>query len=242
MANPRQEAESFVSALHDAVGERLRAASLFGSAARGEWLEGLSDINVLVLLDRIDASVLARAAAPAREAADRGITPLVMGEAEWLQAADVFAVEMADMKEASVTLFGDDPTGTLPAIVPRKLRLQAERELRGKLLHLHGAMLMCADDANRLGEVLIRALPSFTTYMRAALRLEDRPVPLESGLLIQTACELCEADPAPFLRILDARTDDERLEVSLDDPLADAFNTAAERVAAHIDALGRSIT
>jgi glycosyltransferase involved in cell wall biosynthesis len=36
-----------------AVGERLRAALLFGSVARGEWIEGVSDVNVLVLLDQL---------------------------------------------------------------------------------------------------------------------------------------------------------------------------------------------
>lgn len=238
MTDPRREAETFVSAFRSAVGERLHAASLFGSAARGEWIDGISDVNVLVLLDDIDAPVLARAAKSAREASDRGITPLVMEEAEWRRAADVFPIEMADMKEASVMLFGSDPLAAL-SIGAEMLRLQAERELRAKLLHLHAAMLMCAEDAPRLGAVLIRALPSFTTYMRALLRLERREVPGTSGEVIDAACALCGAASDPFIRILDARLTGEAIEVRLDGPLADGFNTAAERIAAHMDDLGR---
>jgi predicted nucleotidyltransferase len=63
MADPRKQpktlATSFVEELKGAAGDRLQAATLFGSAARGEWIEGVSDVNVMVLLDTLDAPLLA---------------------------------------------------------------------------------------------------------------------------------------------------------------------------------------
>jgi predicted nucleotidyltransferase len=238
MAEPRDLAESFVHELRGALAERLQAATLFGSAARGEWLEGISDVNVLVLLDRIDPAVLGRAAPAARTAMARGVTPLLMEVDEWRRAADVFTIELADMKDASVPLFGDDPAAALP-VHPQILRLQAERELRAKLLHLHGALLVAAEDRARLGQILLHALPSFTAYLRAALRLADRPVPRTSNEVIDAASALTGADGDAFLRVLDARTSAGKLEVSLSDPLVDGFNRAAARVSAYIDAFGR---
>jgi predicted nucleotidyltransferase len=238
MAEPRELAETFVRELRSALAERLQAATLFGSAARGEWLEGISDVNVLVLLDHIDPAVLERAAPSARTAMARGVTPLLMEVEEWRRAADVFTIELADMKEASVPLFGHDPASVL-TIQPQVLRLQAERELRAKLLHLHGAMLLSADDGRRLGQILLHALPSFTAYLRAALRLAGTPVPRTSREVIEAAGALTGADSAPFLRVLEARTSGGKLEVRLTDPLADGFNRAAARLSAYIDAFGR---
>jgi predicted nucleotidyltransferase len=238
MAEPRGLAESFVRDLRGALAERLQAAALFGSAARGEWLEGISDVNVLVLLDRIDPAVLERAAPTARTAMARGVTPLLMEVDEWRRAADVFPIELADMKDASEPLFGDDPAAVLP-VHPQTLRLQAERELRAKLLHLHGALLVAADDRKRLGQILVHALPSFTAYLRAALRLAERPVPRGSREVIEAASTLTGADGTPFIRVLDARHAGGKLELRLTDPLVDGFNQAAARLSAYIDAFGR---
>lgn len=238
MAKPRDLADTFVAALRAAVGDRLRAAALFGSAARDEWIEGISDVNVLVLLDRIDAGVLERAAPAARTAAAGGVAPLLMEVEEWHRAADVFAIEVADMKEARVPLHGDDPVASLQ-VDASALRLQAERELRGKLLHLHGAMLMTADDPKRLGQILVHALPSFSAYLRAALRLANTPVPRTTADVIAAGARLTDTDPAPFTRVLDARSAGGDLELRLSDPLADQFNRSATTILAFIDNFGR---
>jgi hypothetical protein len=238
-ADPRALADAFVDELRGAVGERLRAASLFGSAARGEGIEGISDVNVLVLLDDIDAPVLAQAAPAASHAVARGVTPLLMELDEWRLAADVFSIELADMKEQSVTLSGDDPAAAA-VVDPANLRLQAERELRAKLLHLHAGMLMAADDDHRLGQIFMHALPSFATYLRTALRLAQQPVPHDTRDVIEAGCRLAGAEPTAFLAVHDARaaarTD---FAMNLTDGTADDFNTAAQKLAAYIDAFGR---
>src|SRR5690606_31107163 len=146
--------------------DRLRSAALFGSAARGEWIEGVSDVNVLVLVDDIDATLLERSAEATSAAVERGVMPLLMELDEWRRAGDVFCIELADMRDAHIALRGEDPAAHYNA-VPSNLRLQAERELRAKLLHLHGGMLAAARDRVRLGQLLLRALPSFVTYLRA---------------------------------------------------------------------------
>lgn len=238
MTDPRKLAEDFANGLRATLDERVRAAALFGSAARGEWIEGVSDVNVLVLLDDIDAPLLGRAAPVVNRWAAKNVRPLLMEMAEWRRAADVFTIELADMKDASSPLFGDDPAATA-VVQPSILRLQAERELRAKLLHLHAGMVQSAGDGKRLGELFVRALPSFTTYMRTALRLAKQPVPAESRAVIDAACSLIGTDPAAFLQVHDARTSRSTLSVSLDQSLADDYNTAAEKLAAYIDAFGR---
>jgi predicted nucleotidyltransferase len=237
MADPREQAEAFVEELRGAAGDRLRSATLFGSAARGEWIEGVSDVNVMILLDTLDAPLLARTSPAVRHAVEGGVVPLVMELEEWRRAADVFPIELADMRDHHVALFGEDPVTGGP-VDPSLLRLQAERELRGKLLHLHGGMLMAAEDPKRLGGLFALALPSFLTYMRATLRLAGDPVPPDSRAVIERACARVDADPAPFLEILGARAAGGAPEIRLTDPVADAFNTSATKLATYIDTFG----
>jgi predicted nucleotidyltransferase len=237
MSDPKTVAQDFIRQLQGVLGQRLHAATLFGSVARGEWVEGLSDVNVLVLLDDIHARALSDAAPAARKALSEGVRPLLMELDEWGRASDVFPIEVADMKDANQVLLGRDPTASV-AIEPGSLRLQAEREMRAKLIHLHAGMLVAADDRSRLGELLVRALPSFTTYLRTALRLAGHPVPRTSAEVIPRGCALVGADPSAFLTVLQARSPRGKLEVSLQDALADQFNTAAERIAAFTDAFG----
>ena len=237
MRDPKAMAQEFLGELQTVLGPRLHAATLFGSGARGEWVEGLSDVNVLVLMDNIHARALDEAAPAARKALSDGVRPLLMELVEWGRAGDVFAIEVADMKDANQVLLGRDPTASM-SIDPSSLRLQAEREMRAKLIHLHAGMLVSASDRGRLGELLVRALPSFTTYLRAVLRLAGHPVPRSSADVITKGCALVGTDPSAFLSVLQARNSGGKLEVSLQDPVADQFNTAAERLAAFTDAFG----
>jgi hypothetical protein len=164
--------------------------------------------------------------------------PLLMELGEWRRAADVFSIELADMSDAHVPLLGDDPVAHHEP-QSELLRLQAERELRGKLLHLHAGMLLAADDGARLGQLFIRALPSFITYMRVVLRLAGRDVPQESRQVIGEAATLVGIEGAEFMRVLRARTGREKLALNLGDPLTQNFNASAQRLADFIDAHGK---
>jgi hypothetical protein len=237
MTDPRRLADEFVTGLKRDLGERMRSAALFGSAARDEWVEGVSDVNVLVLVDNIDAQLLARGSAVARGSVKRSVMPLLMELEEWRRAGDVFSIELADMKDAHVPLFGDDPVAHYSADTGN-LRLQAERELRAKLLHLHAGMLLAGDDRKRLGSLFMHALPSFTTYMRAALRLAGQPVPATTPEVIEQACETAGADADSFLRVYKARSTRSKLELDPGTPLADRFNASAQQLAEYIDAHG----
>jgi hypothetical protein len=188
-------------------------------------------------LDDIHAGVLAEAVPAARKALAQGVRPLMMEMEEWNRADDVFPIELADMMDASEPLHGGNPSFRA-AINPGPLRIQAERELRVKLLHLHSGMLAAGDNRARLGELLVRALPSFTAYLRTALRLSGNPVPGSSGEVITQGCSLVGADPTAFLAVLSARSAGGKLGLSLQDPVTDQFNTAAERLAAFTDAFG----
>ena len=235
--NPREAAAQLTAGLREKAGANLRSVVLHGSVARDEAVAGVSDVNELVLLDEVGPAQLRAIAPLARDWLESaGAPPLIFAEREWSRAADVFAIEIADMKDVHEPLYGTDPVATLE---PKRteLRLQTERELRGKLLQLREGSLLAAEQPAELGWLLVAALPSFTAYMRATLRLAGRPVPKDTPSVIIATAETIAGDPASFAAVWDARSNGRKLEARIDDPIVADFYGLAERMADHVDRL-----
>lgn len=237
MEDPKKVAEELSRAYAELFGERLRSALLYGSVARGEAIGGVSDINVLLLLDRLDPATLRAASPLARRWSGAGnAAPLFMTWDEWQSASDVFGIELADMRDAHIMLHGSDPLAGLE-VERRALRLQAERELRGKLLQLREGLLLAATDGKEIGRLLAVALPSFVTYLRAALRLAGRAVPIRTAAVIEEATALVNAPGDAFLEVARARSEGKALDLAVESPVVDGYFALAEQTARFVDSL-----
>lgn len=235
MADMRAEAREFARRLREALGSRVRSVVLHGSVARGEAVEGVSDVNLLVLVDAADAALLRGMAPQARDWLERErALPLVFGWTEWQASMDAFAIETSDMLEVREILHGEDPFSDA-AVEPGALRLQAERELRGKLVHLREGMLVSADRPEELGRLLLTALPSVATYLRVALRLAGRPVPGTTPAVIREAATLLDADPAGLEELWEKRSRREVPSPEVEDPLVATVHDALERTVKYVD-------
>ncbi|MGQ0815559.1 MAG: hypothetical protein ACT4O1_14060 [Gemmatimonadota bacterium] len=239
MGDPKEIARGFVREWQQSFGDRVRSALLFGSVARGEYVADVSDINVLLLLDHIDSATLKKASKATRTwIKSSREAPLVFEIGQWRRAADVFAIEIADMRDAHETLHGEDPLAHA-VIADEALRLQAERELRGKLLQLQTGLLVAARTPADVGRLLLNSVPSFATYMRAALRLAGQPVPTSTVETINLASGHVGSNPSAFLRVWEARQKPSSFKLAVDDPLVDAYYDTAERTADFVDNLRR---
>ena len=237
MKDGRAIAQQLVDELRVVLGPRLQSATLYGSWAREEAIPTVSDVNVMVLVDDIDPRVLSLTAPVAQRWVESGQTPpLLLEREQWRRAADVFAIELADMRDAHVGLFGVDPV-TDGQVRTTDLRTQAERELRGKLLQLQTGMLMSSAKPDALGLLLMKALPSFTTYLRAVLRIKSLPVPGSTTEVIRAALRVINADPAPFLEAWEARRKAKAWKLNLQDELVNKYFGAAEATVAYVDQL-----
>ncbi len=234
--NPRQTADTIAHDLASRLGARLQSVVLYGSVARAEFVEPRSDINLLVLLDRIDPPLLRRLVPAAHDWAEYRVNTMLLEEREWTRASDAFAVELLDMRDARIVLHGPDPVdGVDPE--PVHARLQAERELRSRIIALHNGMVRCAAAPADLGELLMAALPSFVTYLRTTIRLAGRAVPAATRDVIGEGCRVITAPESGWLQALEARARAEPWDVDLDDDVVIAYNAAAERTAFYLDTL-----
>ena len=235
MLDPLSTAEKLSKQFVTIFGSALRSVVLFGSVARGEAIPGMSDVNVLVLLDEVDAQQLAAAAPMLQQWVRAGNTPPhIFSCEEWGGMGDTFALEIADMQDARKVLYGGDPVA---AASPKyhEVRLHAEHEIRDTILHLRLRTLLAANDPRELGNLLVSGTPSFAAYMRTALRLSGRKAPLKTMEVIESAAQLIGADPAPMLLCYEAKCARTPPRVSITAPLVVEYHEFARHLRTFID-------
>jgi hypothetical protein len=160
--------------LHELYGDTLRAVALTGESAGAGYRPGRSPLELAVILDAVTPEALRRVR-PRLRAWERSriATPLFL-DARWLAGSrDVFPVEFLELREHHVLLHGEsDPFAGLP-VNPEHLRLEVEKQLRGKLLHLWEAYLETRGSRRRLRALLLAAVPGFAWILRGALHLAE---------------------------------------------------------------------
>lgn len=177
------------------------AAVLFGSSARGDFVEGVSDINLLLLLEDGTPATLARLTEPLRAWYAAGqLAPLVLTREEWLRASDVFPIEVVDLQDAHQLLRGTDPVSALKANLVY-LRLALEADLRGKLLRMRRGFIALHHDPVAMSRMLAGGSSQMVLLFRALHRLVGRPIPKERDAVVRGAAELCGFDAGAVLAV-----------------------------------------
>ncbi len=220
----RRVVDPFLAAVDAALGDTYTAI-LFGSAARGDFVPGRSDVNLMLIVEHAHPADLARLR-PAFAAWRRAlpVLPLVISRAEWLHGTDVFPIEICDMRAAHEVLRGPDLIAQVRA-APADLRRALEKEFRGKLLRLRQRYVAYGE--KKLGEWAGTTIPSIVLFLRCLLSLAGRPAPADPRGVIEQAGALVGFDPAPILRVLACRA-------------APAATLAASDFEAYLDAVDRT--
>ena len=115
-------------------------------------------------------------------------------------SADAFPIELADMQQSRKTLYGEDLLAGIE-INPAHLRLQLERELKGKLLSLRRRYLQTEGDNQPLASLMAASLSTILVLFRAALRLFQREVPATKIDALSELAGHISFDPEPFRHV-----------------------------------------
>src|ERR1700674_5524301 len=197
--------EKFVTRLREAAGANLESVILFGSSVAGDFHPEFSNVNLFCVVR--DASFPAlQSLAPAVKwwDAQKQPPPLFMTRNEIERSADVFTIELMDVKQHHRLLFGEDVFKDLS--IPANLhRVQVEYELRENLVLLRQHLLLAAGNDARMWELLTRSVSSFATLFRHALLVLGHETPTAKRDAITALAEKIGFDPSPFLQVLDVR-------------------------------------
>lgn len=237
MASMEKRVEEFASQLEAALGGSLVSVVLYGSAARDQYRKGKSDINLLILLKDAGSGTIARAAeAIAKWVKSGELAPLLFSEAEWKASADVFPLEIEDMREAHKVIRGSSPFLGL-ATQRDDVRRQLEREVRGKLLHLRTEYAALATDGKALGALLENSLGTFLVLFRATLRLARDAAPPEPEAVVRATAVAAGLDAEAFDWPLARRAGKKVPELRSFDPTASRYVDQIEKLARFVNQL-----
>lgn len=171
---------------------------LYGSAARGDAVDKVSDLNlILVLEDLSPARLDAIVPAVNRWLKHGHPAPRLFSPALIHASADVFPVEFLDIQAAHLVVHGPDPFAGLE-VRPDHLRLQCERELKEKLMLLREGYVMARGETPAVQRLLCSSYPAFAALFRGCLRLLGGGVPARSTDVIAAFCARAGIDVAPF--------------------------------------------
>lgn len=205
-----EQLTQLVRELTQSAGSNLLSVILYGSAASGEFHAEHSDLNLLCLFEKLDADTLARLNPLTRRWVRKGNPPpLVFAASQLARAADVFAIELLDIKASHKLLHGADLVADID--VPLALHhLQVERELRQALVRLREHYLACDGDAKSVLRLMTASVSTFATLFRHAAVAVGDPVddlrkPARKRESIDRLAALLRFSARPFHVALDLR-------------------------------------
>ncbi len=236
-ASLRQGLETLLSTLRETLRDELEAACIFGSAARGEWDERYSDLNLLLVLTEIDFEKLDTIARAMNQARRRHrIIPLILTSKELYQSADVFCIKFDDIQRHHVTLVGDDPLDNLH-IDNRELRFVCEFDLRNLALRMRMFFLHNYAQRPMEQDVLVRFFASSIFPLRTLAGLMGYPKPASTPEAIEVIGRALDTEALVLRELLEVHRNHRELSRQDVTRLYNAFNELVALAVQKVDQL-----
>jgi hypothetical protein len=192
---------AFVDELSTALGEHLVSVALYGSAARGDFVNKVSDFNLLVVVDDVTLATLERLTIPfAHWRGRRQPAPRVFSVAMLESSADVFPIEFHEIIQRHIVLAGRDLFAAI-RVDDAYLRLQCERELREKLLRLEEAYIEAQERSKDVARVMMESYSAFAAIFRGCLTLLGGEPPLATHDVVLAFCARAGLEASVFDRV-----------------------------------------
>lgn len=232
--------DALVEQLRGAYGASLRAVVLYGSAAAGELIPKRSGLDILVLVDTLEAGHLNAASAAARAWANEGHpAPLILTTSEWRSSGDVFPMEYADILDRNRVLHGELPLDGIQ-VHDRELRWQLENQAMGKLLHLRQGVLATGGDKRLQLELMEQSLSTYMVLFRSALRLTKEQPPTDYEALTRAVAQHAGFDAEPVVRVVRHVRGAGKIPPGEAGTVLHGYLEAATRFAAYVDQFFRA--
>lgn len=187
--------------------DRIVSVILFGSCTAEQCDAKISDINTIVIIDKLCASDLKNSLKPIKEwTKSKNPLPIFMDKEEWYNSTDIYPIEYSDIKDRFKILYGTDVVSGLE-ISTSNLRLQCEYEVKNILIRLRQAYLLHSNNHKIIEELLKTSSKSYTAIFRAILRLTETDINFDKNATIDQLSKKVDIDITTFKRLLLFRTD-----------------------------------
>ncbi len=181
--------------LAELAGDNLLALTAFGGwRVKDPFFDGEPARSVAVL-DHVDLVMLDKLAGHGAELGRLNVAaPLVMTPDYIAASADVFPVELLEIRQTGACVLGKDYFADLQ-IERRHLRLQCEREFKSGLIQLRQGLLAAAGKRHALRELCLSAVARTLTLLRGLLvaGAVEQP-PARAAEIVEHAARSCRLE------------------------------------------------
>ena len=225
---------AFSADLDEKLGKNLASITVVGSCLGEDYRPALSDINTVLVLDRLDQGVLKAVASEAKSMHKKRVgPPLLMTEEYIKRSLDVFAVELLDFQLVGKAIWGSNPFADLH-FVASDVRLQCEREFKAMLIRLRQDYIAAAGNSRLLRDVLVATAKTSLPYLRAMLWLKEEQRGSPADATFEAAAGQFGVGLNPLREVRRWREEKPRLRET-------ELESAFERVYAAVDGLAAAV-
>ena len=186
--------QTYVKDVTGVFGEQLEGILLYGSAARGEFFPGRSNLNILLLVSSYDSAVLKQYSAVHRQwSKEQILAPLFLTEEELHRSAAVFPLEFLEIQEQHRVLGGRDPFIGFHVKTDR-LREAVVQGLMSHVLRLRQRYVEGGGGEEATTILLPLSITATLPLLRGVQRLLGRPVLSHSDAVIEDVAAQLKLD------------------------------------------------
>jgi hypothetical protein len=236
-AQPEEIFEAFVEDYKKTFAAELTSVILYGSAARGEYIPKKSDINFMIVLGDEGIHRFGKALPLVGQWKKRMVsTPLFLTRGYISSSLDTFPIEFLNMQAAYRVVYGEDVLRDL--VFDRRLvRLQCERELKGKLLQLRQSFLETEGGRRAVQMLITASLPTFFSIFQAVLFLRGSRPAVGKDRIVAGMAQEAGLDGALFLDLIAVREGRKKLSSADAVPIMENYIREIRKLALYIDQL-----
>jgi hypothetical protein len=230
----------YLEGLRSLLGANLNSIIIYGSAVVEDYDPRRSNVNLVVVVEKLDFNVLQDVQHYVSRWTRKGIVaPLFLTREHMRTSSDVFPLEFLDMSDFHKVVIGDDPFAKL-AINRENLRLECEEKLKGSLINLRQSYLEIADRRVPMMNLVASSITGLVSVFRGLVRLSGaKAAALKAEVIVQAADEY-GFNKAPFHKALEIKHLAPRMTRNEMDAFYSSYLAEIEKLAIKVDKMAKS--
>jgi hypothetical protein len=194
--------QAYAKDVKSAFGDQLEGLLIYGSAVRGEFLPGRSNLNLLLVVTGYDAAILKRYGPVHKRWGKEGvITPLFLTDQDIRTSSALFPLEFLEIQEHHRVLGGRDPFVGFHVDVA-KVAEAVRQGLVGHVLRLRQRFAEAGGANDAVMILLPLAVTSTVPLLRGIQRMRGWPVLTQSDAVVKDIADRLQLDLQGFHDVL----------------------------------------
>ena len=220
----------FLDVVLDKYKDKIHSIHITGSALTEDFNPNTSDINSIIVLNKMDLKFLEDFAPLGKKFGKKQVSsPLIMTPEYIYSSLDVFPVEFLTIKLLHKTIFGEDIFSDLE-IKKSDLRPQCERELKVRLIGLRQGYLSSLGNRKFLADGFISSFSGYIPLFRGIILLLGITPPEKNKEVLTTLYDVSGVNTDVFKTVLKAKKDKTKLSIEILNSIFEDYYKAIEKL------------